>query len=85
MEDNDISTEVEAVEIPATPWHNSDTVAAAFTFAANMAAAASQHFAQLAYLAIGQSAQEWVETEKAEFIEDVTQFLGTLPEEKSDE
>ena len=84
MEDSDIDA-TEVVEIPATPWHNSDTVAAAFTFAANMAAAASQHFAHLAFLAMGQSAQEWVEADKAEFIEDMSQFLGGLPEEGSDD
>ena len=83
MEDNELASEVDAVEIPATPWHNSDTVAAGFAFAANMAAAAQQHFAHLAYLAMGQSAQEWVENEKADFIEDMSQFLGGLPEEGS--
>lgn len=85
MEDNDIDETTEVVEIPATPWHNSDTVAATFTFAANMAAAASQHFAHLAYLAMGQSAQEWVEADKAEFIDDMSQFLGQLPEEDVDD
>lgn len=84
MEDSDIDA-TEVVEIPATPWHNSDTVAATFTFAANMAAAASQHFAHLAFLAMGQSAQEWVESDKAEFIDDMSQFLGKLPEEGSDD
>jgi len=83
VEDNELASEVDAVEIPATPWHNSDTVAAGFAFAANMAAAAQQHFAHLAYLAMGQSAQEWVENEKADFIEDMSQFLGGLPEEGS--
>ena len=85
MEDNELASEVDAVEIPATPWHNSDTVAAGFAFAANMAAAAQQHFAHLAYLAMGQSAQEWVENEKADFIEDMSEFLGALPEEGVDD
>jgi len=85
VEDNELASEVDAVEIPATPWHNSDTVAAGFAFAANMAAAAQQHFAHLAYLAMGQSAQEWVENEKADFIEDMSEFLGALPEEGVDD
>jgi len=85
VEDNELASDLEAVEIPATPWHNSDTVAAGFAFAANIAAAAQQHFAHLAYLAMGQSAQEWVESDKAEFIEDMSQFLGGLPEEGLDD
>lgn len=85
MDDNDIDETTEVIEIAATPWHNSDTVAAAFAFAANMAAAASQHFAHLSYLAMGQSAQEWVEADKAEFINDVSQFLTKLPEEGVDD
>lgn len=85
MEDNDITEDTTVVEIPATPWHNSDTVAAAFTFASNMAAAASQHFAHLAYLAMGQSGHEWAENERASFEDDVTEFLSKLPEEGEDD
>lgn len=82
MEDSDIEI-TEVVEIPPTPWHNSDTVATSFAFAANIAAAASQHFSHLAMLALGQSAQEWAENDRAEFIEDMSQLLNNLPEEDS--
>lgn len=66
--------------IPATPWHNSDTVAASFMFASNIAAAASEHFRMLGMLAIGQSAHEWVERDKEEFIEDSLTTIKNLPE-----
>lgn len=67
--------EMSAEIIPATPWHNSDTVAASFMFAANMAAAASHHFQSLGMLALGQSAHEWAENDKVDFIEDT---IGTI-------
>ncbi len=70
----------EPEEIPATPWHNSDTAAAAFRFAADLASAAAQHFETLSKLALGQSAQEWLERDKQEFIEDSIDTIKNLPE-----
>jgi hypothetical protein len=76
-----IFSEIDEVEeVPATPWHNSDTAAAAFRFAADLATAAAQHFETLSKLALGQSAQEWLERDKQEFIEDSIDTIKNLPE-----
>jgi len=72
--------EDEAVVVDATPWFNSDTVAASMMFASQMAEAASQHFHHLAMLALGQSAHEWVQVDREEFAEetaaDISKLLG---------
>ena len=81
MDENDVTDDtVHEVEVPAAPWHNSDTVAAAFAFAANIALSSAQHFAQLSKLALGQSGHEWAEDERTEFEEEITDFISKLPE-----
>jgi hypothetical protein len=81
VDENDVTDDtVYEVEVPAAPWHNSDTVAASFTFAANLALSAAQHFAQLSQLALGQSGHEWAEEERAGFEQEVTNFIAKLPE-----
>ena len=72
----------ESVVVGPTPWFNSDTVAASMMFAAQMAAASAQHFQQLALLAMGQSAHEWVKQDREEFAEDLLKGIGSLPETK---
>lgn len=85
MDDDDFDSldlpeeEVEEI-VPPTPWHNSDTVAASFLFAANIAASAAEHFRLLSMLALGQSAHEWFERDKQEFIEDSLATIDNLPE-----
>lgn len=80
-DDIEILEEVDEVEeVPATPWHNSDTAAAAFRFAADIASAASDHFMALSKLALGQSAQEWDDMDKEEFIKDSIETIKKLPE-----
>jgi hypothetical protein len=71
VEDEDFETvEVEqAVVVEATPWFNSDTVATSMMFASQMAQAAAEHFQNLALLALGQSAHEWVQVDREEFAE----------------
>ncbi len=84
MDDDDIEmilAEIDEVEeVPATPWHNSDTAATAFRFAADIASAAADHFTALSKLALGQSAQEWADLDKQEFIEDSIETIKQLPE-----
>lgn len=84
MDEDDIElilTEVDEVEeVPATPWHNSDTAATAFRFAADIASAAADHFIALSKLALGQSAQEWLDLDKQEFIDDSILTINKLPE-----
>lgn len=72
----------ESVVVPATPWFNSDTVATSMMFAAQMADAAAAHFHQLALLALGQSAHEWVKQDREEFADDLLKQIGSLPETK---
>jgi hypothetical protein len=66
--------------IGPSPWHNSDTVAASFAFAANIASAAAEHFGQLAMLALGQSLDEWRESERQKFLneteDEITRILN---------
>lgn len=84
--DDDQDYEIEEIEesvlVDATPWFNSDTVAASMMFAAQVAAASAQHFQQLALLALGQSAHEWVKQDREEFAEDLLKGIGSLPETK---
>ena len=85
MEDDDFDIldipdgDIEEI-VPPVPWHNSDTVAASFLFAANIAASASEHFRLLSMLSLGQSAHEWFERDKREFIEDSLTTIDNLPE-----
>ena len=86
MEDDDFETETieveEAVVVEATPWFNSDTVATSMMFAAQMAQAAADHFQNLAFLALGQSAHEWVQKDREEFVDETASDIAKLLEVK---
>jgi hypothetical protein len=84
VEDEDFETvEVEqAVVVEATPWFNSDTVATSMLFASQMAQAAADHFQNLAMLALGQSAHEWVQADREEFAEETSADIAKLLEMK---
>jgi hypothetical protein len=63
VDENDEIIEIieeEPVVVEATPWFNSDTVATSMLFASQMAQGTAEHFQNLAILALGQSAHEWV-------------------------
>ena len=60
----------EPILVEATPWFNSDTVATSMMFASQLAEAAATHFHNLAMLALGQSAHEWVQVDREEFAEE---------------
>ena len=78
---DDIIEEVEeAVAVEPTPWYNSDTVATSMLFASQMAQAAADHFQNLALLALGQSAHEWVQKDREEFAEETAADILKLPE-----
>jgi len=80
-EDYETETEVEeAVVVEPTPWFNSDTVATSMMFASQMALAAADHFQNLALLALGQSAHEWVQKDREEFADETTTDIARLPE-----
>lgn len=80
-EADDIIEEVEeAVAVEPTPWYNSDTVATSMLFASQMAQAAADHFQNLALLALGQSAHEWVQKDREEFAEETAADILKLPE-----
>lgn len=83
-EDNEIIeiVEDEPVVVEATPWFNSDTVATSMVFAAQMAQAAADHFQNLAMLALGQSAHEWVQADREEFAEETSADIAKLLEVK---
>jgi len=79
--DTELEVEVEqAVVVEATPWFNSDTVATSMMFASQVAQAAADHFQNLAFLALGQSAHEWVRADREEFVDetasDISRLLG---------
>lgn len=88
MEENEdyeteLDVEVEqAVVVEATPWFNSDTVATSMVFASQMAQAAADHFQNLALLALGQSAHEWVQADREEFADETATDIARLPELK---
>ena len=87
MEDDDFETELgveveQAVVVEATPWFNSDTVATSMVFASQMAQAAADHFQNLALLALGQSAHEWVQADREEFADETATDIARLPELK---
>ena len=86
MEDEDFETvEVEqAVVVEATPWFNSDTVATSMMFAAQMAQAAADHFQNLAFLALGQSAHEWVQVDREEFAEETAADISKIVVKEQD-
>lgn len=82
-ENEDYETEIEveeAVVVEPTPWYNSDTVATSMMFASQMAQAAADHFQNLALLALGQSAHEWVQKDREEFADETTTDIDRLPE-----
>jgi hypothetical protein len=84
MEEDDIieTVEDEPVVVEATPWFNSDTVATSMLFASQMAQAAADHFQNLAMLALGQSAHEWVQADREEFAEETSADIAKLIEVK---
>lgn len=80
---DDNETEVvEEIVIQPTPWHNSDTAAAAFFFAAQMAEAAATHFANLASLAMGQAVHEWHEQDREEMAAETIMDIAKLAQIK---
>ncbi len=81
--ETELDVEVEqAVVVEATPWFNSDTVATSMVFASQMAQAAADHFQNLAMLALGQSAHEWVQADREEFADETATDIARLPELK---
>ena len=85
MDDDEDITEVladETVIVEATPWFNSDTVATSMMFASQVAQAAADHFQNLALLALGQSAHEWVRLDREEFADETAAEISQLPEMK---
>jgi hypothetical protein len=86
VEDEDFETvEVEqAVVVEATPWFNSDTVATSMMFASQMAQAAAEHFQNLALLALGQSAHEWVQVDREEFADETAADISRLEVKEKD-
>lgn len=84
MENDDFEAETvevdETVVVEATPWFNSDTVATSMMFASQMAQAAADHFQNLAFLALGQSAHEWVRADRDEFVDETASDIAKLPE-----
>ena len=72
------------VVVEATPWFNSDTVATSMVFAAQMAQAAADHFQNLAFLALGQSAHEWVRADREEFAEETAADISRLEVKEKD-
>ena len=81
--DTELEVEVEqAVVVEATPWFNSDTVATSMVFASQMAQAAADHFQNLAFLALGQSAHEWVRQDREEFVDETASDIAKLLEVK---
>ena len=85
-EDEDFETEMveETVVVEATPWFNSDTVATSMMFASQMAQAAADHFQNLAHLALGQSAHEWVQVDREEFAEDTAADISKIVVKEQD-
>ena len=85
MDENDEIIEIieeEPVVVEATPWFNSDTVATSMMFASQLAEAAATHFHNLAMLALGQSAHEWVRADREEFADETTSDIAKLIEVK---
>jgi hypothetical protein len=72
------------VVVEATPWFNSDTVATSMMFASQMAQAAAEHFQNLALLALGQSAHEWVQVDREEFAEETAADISKIVVKEQD-
>jgi hypothetical protein len=83
-EDFEIEEIEQAVVVEATPWFNSDTVATSMMFASSMAQAAAEHFHNLAMLALGQSAHEWVQVDREEFAEETAADISRLEVRETD-
>jgi hypothetical protein len=84
-EDNEFEIiDVQPVVVEATPWFNSDTVATSMVFAAQMAQAAADHFQNLAFLALGQSAHEWVQVDREEFAEETAADISKIVVKEQD-
>jgi hypothetical protein len=72
------------VVVEATPWFNSDTVATSMVFASQLAQAAAEHFQNLAMLALGQSAHEWVQVDREEFAEETADDISKIVVKEQD-
>jgi hypothetical protein len=83
-EDFEIEEIEQAVVVEATPWFNSDTVATSMMFASQMAQATAEHFHNLAMLALGQSAHEWVQVDREEFAEETAADISRLEVRETD-
>ena len=87
MDEDDEIIEIideQPVVVEATPWFNSDTVATSMMFASQMAQAAAEHFQNLALLALGQSAHEWVQVDREEFAEETAADISKLEVKEKD-
>lgn len=87
MDENDEIIEIieeEPVVVEATPWFNSDTVATSMMFASQLADAAATHFHNLAMLALGQSAHEWVEVDREEFADEIAADISKIVVKEQD-
>lgn len=87
MDEDDEIIEIideQPVVIEATPWFNSDTVATSMMFASQMAQAAAEHFQNLAMLALGQSAHEWVQVDREEFAEETAADISKIVVKEQD-
>jgi hypothetical protein len=84
-EDNEFEIiDEQPVVVEATPWFNSDTVATSMMFASQMAQAAAEHFQNLAILALGQSAHEWVQVDREEFAEETAADISKIVVKEQD-
>jgi hypothetical protein len=84
-EDNEFEIiDEQSVVVEATPWFNSDTVATSMMFASQMAQAAAEHFQNLALLALGQSAHEWVQVDREEFAEETAADISKIVVKEQD-
>ncbi len=84
-EDNEFEfIDEQPVVVEATPWFNSDTVATSMMFASQMAQAAAEHFQNLALLALGQSAHEWVQVDREEFAEETAADISKIVVKEQD-
>lgn len=87
MDEDDEIIEIideQPVVVEATPWFNSDTVATSMMFASQMAQAAAEHFQNLAMLALGQSAHEWVQKDREEFAEETADDISKIVVKEQD-
>ncbi len=87
MDEDDEIIEIideQPVVVEATPWFNSDTVATSMMFASQMAQAAAEHFQNLALLALGQSAHEWVQVDREEFAEETAADISKIVVKEQD-